>query len=401
MTITPKARSLGLAAGISLGLLIAVQSADQIAVQGTPQSDDATAQFRLFMAILFGALLLALNVGMTFYLRRKNAIDQRGLAVMWLPPLAALLLTPAYNEVASRQHEAILRAHPPIAEWHVNLTGRTFWLAPEVGPFPHDAKPEAIRLMYRQQSRDNTTDPMREYAGLLPAPGFRHLTVFSAPRGVAPASKPVAIGPIPALKLIEPAFPYGGGPVVSYMYYHYPDRIDVAPALHLYKIERNDNPTARVPFVVFYPRNLAGPPIVRIEIDGQALQLESAVFAHSGDKDDRRLCQIPGAPAINWLNAHLKIRWQVAQANPAWREATVARPSLVHMGSARSSVKRNAVHLYFLADGSVALQREQILGLDDEAPGVRFTEPPQLTTPIPCGTAQDVYREHEAYRKAR
>jgi hypothetical protein len=102
-----------------------------------------------------------------------------------------------------------------------------------------------------------------------------------------------------------------------------------------------------------------------------------------------------GAPAINKLNAPLKVRWQFAQPNPAWQEATVAVPAFAK----QSSATRNAVHLYFRADGTVAAQWEQMLTSTDGKPSVRFTDPSaQVTFPARCGTASDVHRMTESYR---
>ncbi len=395
MNAHPKARLTGLVGGIALGMLIAAQSLSQIIAAGTLDAHDTTARFQMMMAMLVGLLLLALNIGMTVYLLRKKAVDRRDLAWMWLPAFCAMLIAPAYNLVADRLQAAIREEHPPIAEWHVNLSGRTFWLAPEVAPSAFEADPEAIRLVFRQQALKNRTDPMREYAGALPAPGFKGMTVFGSSGAVAPTTLPVSIGPIPSIALIERAFPYGG-PYLDYMYYHYPDRIEVAPVLRLSRLELRKEATAQVPLVIFYPRNLAGPPIIRIEVDGQTLALEHPVTVQSGDTP----CRIYGHPALSGLDGPLKIRWQVAQANPVWREAKLTVPLFVLTPGEYSSARRNAIHLYFLADGSIAAQREQLLGVGDETPGVRFTEPPpQLNTPVACGTAEDVYRENEQYRK--
>ncbi len=376
------ARSIGAAAGISLAILIAYLEICAIRAQEAGERDPMYA----LMAIFIGLPLFALNVGMTVHLCRRKAAYGAILFAMWLSPLAAMLITPAWKTVTGYQDDVRARAHPPISELHVNLSGRDLWLAPEVAPFTLAADAEAVRLVLRRQTRKNQSDPMAEYAGLLPAPGFKQLRIFPAPPAHSSASMmPVVIAPLPDLSQLEPAFAGRGGPQLAYMYYHYPDRVEVAPGLRLYRLESNSAGTAHVPFVVFYPRNMGGPTLARIEIDGQTLALEHTMWAEAADKP----CWASGAPAINRL---------AAQFNPAWREATVAVPPFAGPEPAQGSATRNAVHLYFMPDGSVTAQREQMLVAAGGEPGVRVTEPPQLASRSSCGTAADMYKSMAPYR---
>jgi hypothetical protein len=55
-------------------------------------------------------------------------------------------------------------------------------------------------------------------------------------------------------------------------------------------------------------------------------------------------------------------------------------------------VRSNAVHLYFEADGSVAAQRVQEIGMGEDKFAVRFTKPaPALKAESVCGTVADAY----------
>ncbi len=215
---------------------------------------------------------------------------------------------------------------------------------------------------------------------------------------------PVVVLPGPDVKLVAPAFAPGSASV-AYMYYHYPDRIDIAPTLDVFDGYGRRRPTAHVPLVYVYAHNLTALPIARLEIDGLTLQLIASIKPAS---DEGSQCNIPHAAAINRLAAPLKVRWQAAQAAPAWQAATVAVPSLAPFAPGAGSVREIAVHLYFLPDGSVSAQRaEDVDGPAGEPEpdltvGGRFPYAnrlrvsqiePALKNPPPCGDATKAYRE--------
>lgn len=392
------ARALGVIVGIFLALVAAGICAG--IVRGARGYDGIG---QLVLVVLFGIPLLILNIVFTFYLQNRDATHGKILRWMWLPTVAVCLIAFAYTIITQTIAGNYQRAHPPITEIHVNLSGRAFWLAPEVDEVRYD--PALFSRIRRERTPQDHDDPMTEYVGVQLAPGFKSLTIRTGePNGVTQARVPVVVLPGPDLKLVAPAFA-SSPPGVAYMYYHYPDRIDIAPTLDVYEGYGRRQPSAHVPLVYVYAHNLTPSPIARLEIDGLTLQLIAAIKPASEEGSD---CKIAHAAAINRLAAPLKVRWQAAQAAPAWQTATVAVPSLAPIAPGAGSVREIAVHLYFLPDGSVSAQRaEDVAGSDGElepdltaggrtpnAGRLRVSDiEPALKSPPPCGDATKAYRK--------
>lgn len=387
------ARALGVIAGLFVAFLAGALCARSISGDGSGYADGANEVARLVVVFLIVIPLVLFNIGLSVYLRKRNAVHGYILFWMWAPPLAATLLTLAYGGITRTRDDNYRREHPSATEIHVNLSGRTLWLAPEVDGYRHEAG--GFRLEFRQRTLDDLDDPMKEYVGEHLAPGLRSLPIRTGePGGATHKLMPVVVLPGPDLKLAA-ANPMA----LAYMYYHYPDRAEIAPTLNLYQGIGIRVPTAHLSLVYIFPHNLTTRPIARLEIDGETVQLKKAAVVASA----AGYCEIPRSAALNRLAAPIKVRWQVVAAAPAWQEALVPLPAL-EPAPATATVKENALHLYFLPDGTVAAQRAQHVG-PAEAPGIegsakRFPDTntlrvsdilPPFTTPPACGVATTAY----------
>lgn len=391
-----RARALGVTAGLFLALLAAALLARWLSGNDSGYAAGANEVARLALVCLVVIPLILFNIGLSFYLRKRDAVHGHILLWMWLPAVAASLLTGTYCLVTRTKDDNYRREHPPITEYHVNLSGRTFWLTPEVDGIGHEAGD--FKLEFRQRTLENHDDPMTEYVGEHLAPGLKSLPIRTGePDGVTQRQLPVVALPGPDLKLVPPAFAATNPLDLAYMYYHYPDRIEIAPTLNLHQSIGIRVPTAQAPLVYIFPRNLTALPIARLEIDGETVQLQEAAVPAT----EATYCKITRTAAINKLAAPIKVRWQVAGTAPAWREAMVPLPPLE---ATRETVKENALHLYFLPDGTVAAQRAQNVGPADaaqrEGASNRFPDTntlrvsdilPPFKIPPACGVATEAY----------
>ncbi len=342
-----------------------------------------------FIASVVGPLLL-LDLGMTVYLASKSAARPGLLALMWVVPLLATMSHPILVARDQGKRNALELAHPSITEHHVNLTGRTFWLSPLVDKSP--VEPGAISYVDRKQTLEKHDDPMAEYAGERLAPGFKRMKIFfSEPTGAPDMMKPVRPGPWQDFAVVDKPDGSGVVSVTTYHYFHYPDRVEVVPTLNPLDPKYRTRELT-VPLIDVYPHNLSGSTIGRLQIDGQEVGLFEALVP-----PDKEHCQIMVLAAINAMAAPLKVRWQNVQPGSAWQEATVSVPPFQQARAGKDVVRSNAVHLFFMADSSVAAQRAQEIILDDQRNGVRITEPgAALATPGVCGTAEATYGGFES-----
>lgn len=267
---------------------------------------------------------------------------------------------------------------------HINLSGRALSLVRGKERIALPADPARPASVWREHTRKNSSDPMTEYQGRQLAPGLTAMNVSLDETGIATAVRmPVVALAAPDLAALAPALSDWWPPHLSYVYFHYPDHVEVATAFHITDDALDRPPTAGVPLVEFFLHNLGSRAIARIEIDGQTLGGTGLIPSLQDEA-----CGLAAGLAITRLTASVKVRWQHAQAAPAWQRATAALAPFPPLAPSQGKPRDNAVHLYFLADGSVTAQRVQTLTLADGKPGVRSTEPaPAFKTPPTCGMA--------------
>lgn len=350
----------------------------------------------LAFAIL-GPLLIANVVLAVIYLRR--GVPGRVHAWMWGPSLAVLAALALVDGVHTHGEKVFAAEHPDIREVHVNLSGRSRWLETGSGVQELPGEKAERFLVFTRYAGTGTVQP---YDGARLAPEFTAMQVYLGPPGeAAPTALPVVSAPFafPEVGTFINNLSFKGGEaaVVEYWYYHYPDRVEVAPAVNLSGSQAMDLWGASVPLVDFHIANLGARAIARLEIDGQAIALGDTAFAPesaAGFGCSRRNYE---AHAVNRLAGPLKIRWQLAGADPAWQEAVVTVPKFRSGQSPRGRIHSTSVDLYFLAGGNVVAERSQYIDLPGGRVAIRTTGPAvPLPDNPPCGLAPDRYSDDAA-----
>lgn len=386
-------------AGTVVGGLVGVVAGGLVVFLFTKEGDNVGG---LYIAALLGffvlAPLLVLNLVLSaIYLRRK--LPGRIFAWMWGPIGAVVCLITLMDGVAEQKRQSDAAEHPAIREVHVNLSGESIWFDPAgtggemrgaIAMRGNEAGRFAELTRYFGES-----DQMTIYAKARLASAFSEMTVFHEP----PAQGTPKVLPVvwradafPALDSFMKHLSFQGGEasVIVYWYFHYADRVEVAPVIDLAGSQAMDLWGRGTPVVDFHIANLGRRPIARLEIDGAALALGSAAFESEQAEDYRCSRRNYAAYAVNRLQGPLKIRWQWAQANPEWQEALVDVPPFRASQLPRGRVRSTSVELYFQPDGSVVAERSQVRDLAQGEMSIHTTGPSRpLASPPPCGYAPD------------
>lgn len=385
----------GLAGAVAFGLVLLLLS-------------DSGSVGAVYLAAMVGFLvvapLLAINLVLSVIYLRRN-VPGRAFGWMWGPILAVVGLVTVIDSVKehSRQHSET--DHPVIRERHVNLSGLAIWFDP-VGKSgePRDsvtlpAYPtgSVVELSRYFGSDDNVAI----YAKARLNSAFRNsnMAVFRAPADkgpptILPLNWRAEDFPDVSSFMRYLSFQGGESSVVMYAYFHYPDRVDVRPMIDLGGSQSMDLWGQDVPLVDFHIANLGRLPIARLEIDGATLSLGDAAFAPEQAEGFGCASRNYEAHAINRLLGPLKVRWQLAEANPAWHEAEVAVPAFRSATRLPGRPRSTSVDLYFQEDDSVAAERSQVRDTAQGVLSIRTTGPsrPLATTPA-CGYAPDRYSD--------
>ena len=342
--------------------------------------------------------LLVANLVMTAVYLLRRTVPRRTYAWMWLPAVVVLLSAQLLAVAADLRHEAFERAHPDIREVHVNLSGRSLWLDPAEagGRNPAElsgATPEKFLSLTRYPGGD---DAMSAYVRARLADDFRELRVFRGPPATTPPTllpvrRPVSFPAVEGL-LDRLSFERGEASVVEYVYYHYADHIDVVPTINLSGSQEMDLWGSGIPLVDFHLANLTPLPIARLEIDGHGVYLGSDAFAP--EKTDNCCCASRNysAHAINKLDAPLRVRWQLAESNPVWHEATVTVAPF-RAGGIYGRIRSTSVDLFFQNDGSVAAEAYQLIDQPGDKLVLRNRTPVPLLSEPPCGRSADRFTD--------
>jgi hypothetical protein len=362
----------------------------------------------IVVAIAVLAPLLLANLVLSIRYLHRDA-PERTFAWMWLPPLAVLVALWVILGVKNQQQRSIEAAHPKIEEVHINLTGRSLWLDPEEAAISAGGNEEMrgnspekfVKLTrYFGHASGRGDDKMAAYHVARLADSFREMRVFygqpadTSPT-IVPVNRPTAFPEVKAF--IKHSSGWGGEEQdIEYLYYHYPDHVDVVPALSVSYEQSMRWWGTEVPLVEFHIANLGTRPIARLEIDGQAIALGDEAFTPESAKDSACRSRNFAAYAVNHLAAPLKVRWQLAQANPSWHEANVVVPEFGSGKAPQGNIHSTSVDLYFQADDSVVAERSQFMDLPQGRSAIRTTGPavPLLRKP-PCGFAPERYGYNE------
>ena len=85
--------------------------------------------------------------------------------------------------------------------------------------------------------------------------------------------------------------------------------------------------------------------------------------------------------------AQLQLRWQLAQADPAWHETSIAIPAFSGTRPP-GELQEDAVELYFQEDGSVVAEPSQLYAQGEKASLRLLASPPALLHKPACGRVE-------------
>ncbi|MFV5215570.1 hypothetical protein ACLIIZ_17745 [Azonexus caeni] len=360
------------------------------------------------MVVLAPLGLIALLMSILYLRRRAPA---KAYWSIWGPPLAVLACLWLYDLFDEIRRHRFHQAHPNIEEVHINLSGRSLWLDPETtsgsstfsGELP-GAQPENFARLTRYVWNNDDLDRLWPYAGSRLAPNFNSLAVHYGHPGNTPATRLPALvaTPYPEFsKLFKGRQPSASdeAALLTYLYFHYADRVEVTPALRLSGSQEMDFWGRKIPLVAFHLANLHALPLARLEIDGQAVALGDHAFT-SESPDDACTSRNYSTFAINELNGPLRVRWQFAEANPRWHEALAQVPKSSKPYRPAGRAHLTDVTLYFQDDGSIVAERSLEIDQAQQRLTLLTTGPGQpLRRPAPCGAAADRYTDEVEIRR--
>ncbi len=173
-----------------------------------------------------------------------------------------------------------------------------------------------------------------------------------------------------------------------FMNYYYPDRVEVAPVITRLDSLGSEARNLRDSTIWVATHNLTERAVVRLEIDGVTIGLDESIEPFT-----LGFCRAFGNPLIHRLAGPLRIRWQHAQSDAKWHEATLLVPAFRSTRAPPGVLEENRLHLFLLADGGLKAQRSQYRNNGGGRSSVRFTTPiVPFDVPPGCGVA-DVYND--------
>lgn len=347
-------------------------------------------------AVMYGgplAILLAVT-WIVYLVRDRRNVPGHVHALMFVPTLLAALIVPVSESIRKSQWDSFRESHPAIAETHVNLSGRTIWLdtreaSAASGASPYMEPASAGNRNFSRFRRYPGPDALAK--GVFPYDGARLKEaaaryVYLDQAGAPGASLPLRRLPYPDLGKLPSAYAYGEAGLLVYQYFHYADRVEVAPGIARFSLMTEQAmESARIPgLAIFGMANYTPETIARVEINGQAYDMGGAaagsLLGHP--------CHLThgGSPVLLDLEQPVRIRWQALEDPGAWREAAVAVPAFGKAGKADSGAGLVRVRLYFLPDGTVAAERYQEIRSRRDELAIRATGlPPSARPHVSCG----------------
>ncbi|QND53296.1 hypothetical protein HB779_16410 [Phyllobacterium sp. 628] len=386
--------------GAVLALAVAIISLESLDAQGNQL-------FGLFLIGLsiIGLLAVLLLIIWIYYLTRdKGRTPLCAHGIMWGPVVLAACIVPVSESMDDARKSRFEDAHPVMQEIHINLTGRDLWFDPRNTGGTHYTEmpmrgdkpekflewslypsPELIgsgAFLYEGSRLKQNVRSMRLYTGELLEEKTKSIEVLIANKPSYPDTDRLAS---------VMGFRQGhDATILVHQYYHYPDHIEVAPALTRFAGSQRDRLWGKIqPVVEFRGVNLGQQPIARLEINGQAMSLGEEAFSVA---DTCFWANTPVGEAILTLDQPLHLRWQTIEPPHRWQEATVPVPKFLTENSKGERTRVPSVVLYFTGEGSVFAERFEAIDLPAQKLGVRTTGLPEgMASPPPCGMAYAGY----------
>ena len=347
------------------------------------------------------AILLAIT-WIAYMVRDRGQVPGRVHALLFVPALLALLIYPVSDSIERGKYDAFSAAHPPIGETHVNLSGNDLWIdtkpsaSTSSGAGPNlslaASKPERFAAFIRYPTP--TTDA--NAASAFPYDGARlndkiQQYTYRLASGDAGASLPLKRLPYPDLTPLFPALGKKEATMVRYFYFHYPDHVEVAPALQRLAgmTEQQLDGKKQTGLVLFKTQNYMPNGIARLEINGQTLDIgERALAPVMPLPASCHDYPYPSGGAFADLGQPLTLRWQTLDTPQTWHTATLQVPPFRQPGRMNGESTLLRVQLYFLPDGTVEGERFVEVRQARDQLAIRATGVPQRAAAYTrCGGA--------------
>lgn len=352
-------------------------------------------------------LAILLVIVWLYYLSRdRGLVPGRVHAWLFLPTLISMLIYPASESFEKSKRDRFSDAHPNIAETHVNLSGKDLWIDAKpyastssgAGPrMPLAASEPQHFMVFNRYPSPTATQPF-PYDGTRLRDEIAQYTYLSASGDAAGVSLPLTRLAYPDLARFSSALNKPDRTMLRYLYFHYPDHVEVAPALNRLAgmtEDRLDRKGQRG-LVLLNAVNYTPSAIARLEINGQTLDI--------GDRALASVAPLPAAchdfarpigAALIILSQPLALRWQTSNAADGahpWHSATLHVPSFLNTEPVDGESTLMRLQLYFLPDGTVEVERFVQVHLPKDRLGIRATGMPERAAPYAsCGSAYRTY----------
>lgn len=388
------------------GIILSIVLAGWIAIISMSAITDPSLGWGILLLInvasLFGGPLagLLLIVWLIYMVRDRGRVPARIHALLFLPSLFAIMIYPFSQYLAQRQHDQFRAANPPIAETHVNLSGRELWIDARPYASGYDRTTPSTPLSAGQSERfiTFTRYPSSDFVatGAFPYEGERLKEGLAQYEYQTATDNTVTSLPMNRLSYpdttpFHPVLGKNGASMLRYIYFHYSDHVDVAPALHrlswLTKKELEEKNLTGL--VLLNAHNYTPHAITRLEINSQTLDIGEQALKSTPPlpQSCTSYTQQLGAAFLD-LNQPLDIRWQTLNEPTIWHTATLDVPAFRSVQPIDSESTLLRVKLYFLPDGTVESERFVKVQLPEELIGIRATGmPARAANFASCGSA--------------
>jgi hypothetical protein len=351
-------------------------------------------------------LLVALLAVWAYYMfRNRGQVPIRLHFVMFAPVAIATLILPVSQEVSQSKQNEFDTKHPSIQEVHINLSGRDLWLS--TGAYARTESGNSPSMPIRGGGGDGyvsfTRWPQRDeveandfpYDGGRLRSGLNTYSYASSQQdgssSVGATVVPMTIFPYPYTRELSPY--WSDSSALLYLYYHYPDHVEVTPALAPVAGGIVDFISTKVSGLMMFNISISTlypSAIVRLEVDGQTLSLSSR-----GPIDRIEQCRYGyrgAGAALTDADRPLHIRWQTLREPGRWHEVRVVVPKLRALRSSGSREGWTNIILYFIDNDQVFAERFELLRSPDARLTVHATGVPQeVDLETICGGATDQF----------
>ncbi|MEG1680455.1 MAG: hypothetical protein RR326_10200 [Stenotrophomonas sp.] len=346
----------------------------------------------LYAPLLAVVLIPTLAVTWIVYLVRDRGKMPATAHIAISGPLIVALLALLLTALVCDHHNGrLFKSYPAVSEVHVNLTGQSLWLDDSIasgfGGGGRSAHPMPVPATPIAMTTEITRWPPEHRPDESPFP-YRGYDLKSSQRTFGRAlgdGKPQA-QVIPLLSSKASALPQDLP--FRYFYYHYLDHVDAVPVLSR-SIDLELSRARQMPagLTLISVANFGTTPIIRIEINGQAVDLQKWGNATIAASTGCPALRTPQSPVMLVAGETLNLRWQQMDAPDVWHQAQLADSPLHVQKKFRGSARLPQLMLYFADQRTPEAQRFQEIALSTTKTGlVAAAAPEKLASVSACAS---------------